>query len=359
MSADALKKPTKANYPDLDIMKLVMALFVVEIHTHPFNDFPQIAHVADGIVRLAVPFFFVASAFLCFRGLGELSFAEASLSGAERVRKTIGKLLRLYLTWTVIFLPVTVFGSLLNGGGLLHAVAAFVRGTLLIGQNYYSWPLWYLLASVVGFALVYIMLRGGVRLKWIILSSLAFLLIGYCITIAQDWATAPVAIAYPVKVYCLLFGSSRNGLFEGCFYVAVGAVLGMNWDRLREIPLWAELVMVVGGLVGNIFISNDAHLPFCAIASIGLFLLSVRRCGTELKPHVNSRKASTIIYLVHMFFVVFFVYGVCGGTNADLFSNDVSWPLLFAFSLGGSVLVSVIVIPLSGKMPTLKRIFGI
>ena len=81
MSADALKKPTKVNYPDLDIMKLVMALFVVEIHTHPFNSFPQIAYVADGIVRLAVPFFFVASAFLCFRGLGSRRLRKPPFPG--------------------------------------------------------------------------------------------------------------------------------------------------------------------------------------------------------------------------------------------------------------------------------------
>ena len=108
-----------------------------------------------------MPFFFIASAFLCFRGLKGEQFATADARGSVRVRKTTGRLLRLYLTWTVIFLPVTVFCDVLQGRGLLWSVASFIRGTLFVGHNLYSWPLWYLLASVIAFALVYLLLRGG------------------------------------------------------------------------------------------------------------------------------------------------------------------------------------------------------
>ena len=33
-------------------------------------------------------------------------------------------------------------------------------------------------------------------------------------------------LAVPIRIYCRVFGSSRNGLFEGFFYIAVGAALG-------------------------------------------------------------------------------------------------------------------------------------
>lgn len=151
----------RVNYSDLDIAKLLMAFLVVEIHARPLMEFPLAERIIEGIDVVAVPFFFMASAFLCFRGLDEVSFVEKTLSGAVRVRKTIGRLLKLYLIWTVLYLPVTVFGSVIHGDCLAYALAVFVRGTLLIGENYYSWPLWYLLASAVGFALVYICLRGG------------------------------------------------------------------------------------------------------------------------------------------------------------------------------------------------------
>ena len=161
MVETAINYSKRVNYPDLDVVKLLMAFLVVEIHTRPLMGFPFAERIIEGIDVIAVPFFFLASAFLCFRGLDEASFADKALPGAARVRRTIGKLLRLYLTWTVLFLPVTIFGSVIHGDGLVHALAIFARGMLFIGENYYSWPLWYLLASVVGFALVYICLRGG------------------------------------------------------------------------------------------------------------------------------------------------------------------------------------------------------
>lgn len=154
-------KSFRANYPDLDAMKLLMALLVVEIHTRPLRCISEAEFVIEGFESLAVPFFFVASAFLCFRGLHKEDFTAADSKASVRVRKTTGKLMRLYLTWTALFLPITVFGDFLFGRGPLISVAYFVRGTLFVGENFCSWPLWYLLASVVAFALVYFCLRGG------------------------------------------------------------------------------------------------------------------------------------------------------------------------------------------------------
>ena len=354
-----MKRAGRVNYPDLDLMKLMMAFLVVEIHTRPLKGFPLAETLIEGLDVVAVPFFFMASAFLCFRGLDESAFSEASSSGAMRVRRTTSKLLKLYLIWTVLYLPITVFGSALHGDGLMHAVLLFIRGTLFVGENYYSWPLWYLLASVVGFVLMYICLRGGVRSKRILLASFALLLVGYGISFVQGWDGAPVALAFPVKAYGLVFAGSRNGLFEGFFYVAVGAVLGMRHRDLGKVPAWLEMALVVLGLAGTVSVSNDAHLPFCVLAGVGLFLLSVRRCGSNLKPHIGARNASTIIYLVHMCFVVLFVYGVCGGMEADLYENGVNTVLLYFFALGGSAMASLLVIAASKRLPVLKKIFGI
>lgn len=359
MTEVAMRHTERVNYPDLDLMKLAMAFLVVEIHTRPLAGFPIAERIVEGIDVVAVPFFFMASAFLCFRGLEEGSFTDGSLPGAVRVRKTMGKLLWLYFVWTAIYLPVTVFGGVIRGDGFVHAVLFFIRGTLFVGENYYSWPLWYLLASVIGFALVYICLRWGVHLKRILLTSSVLLFVGYCITFVQGWDGAPAALSLPVKVYGLVFGGSRNGLFEGFFYVAVGAMLGMNFRHVDEVPVFAELVLVAFGLVGTVFVSNDAHLPFCVATGIGLVLLSVRRCGSDLKPHVGARNASTVIYLVHMYFVVLFVYGICGGADPNLYANGVNSMLLYLFALGGSAVVSVLVIATSKELPMLKKIFGI
>lgn len=349
----------RVNYPDLDLAKLLMAFLVVEIHTRPLSGIPAAEFIVRGIDVLAVPFFFIASAFLCFRGLKGEHFATADSRGSVRVRKTTGRLLRLYLTWTVIFLPVTVFCDVLQGRGLLWSVASFIRGTLFVGHNLYSWPLWYLLASVIAFALVYLLLRGGVSSRRLLAISAAFLLAGYLLTVLKGWGDAPAAVALPVKAYFAVFATVGNGLFEGFFYVALGAVLGMRHERLGMMPVAAPLSATVLGVLGCLFVSSDAHLPFCAVASTGVFLLSVRRHGSELRPHVAARNASTIIYLVHMLFVVAFVFGICGGTSLVMDENDVNRSVLYLFALGGSGLLSLVVIALAKRVPLVKRVFGI
>lgn len=296
---EAPSKTARINYPDLDLMKLAMAFFVVEIHTRPLRDVFVLETIVEGLDVLAVPFFFSASAFPCFKGLSVGDFAVSGSKGSVRVRKTMGKLLQLYITWTVVFLPVTVFGAALQGTGILDGFVSFARGTLLIGESFCSWPLWYLLASVVAFALVYLLLRAGVAPRHILVASSALLLSGYLLTKLLAWNGAPPVVAFPVKACFAVFGTTRNGLFEGFFFVAVGAALGMRHERLAGLPVAGVVAGVVLGILGCMFISNDAHLPFCACAGICAFLLSIRRCGAELRPHVVARNASTAIYLVH------------------------------------------------------------
>lgn len=55
------RQANRVNYPDLDLMKLLLALLVVEIHTRPLMGFHFAEIVIEGIEVLAVPFFFLAS----------------------------------------------------------------------------------------------------------------------------------------------------------------------------------------------------------------------------------------------------------------------------------------------------------
>lgn len=151
------------SFPDLDIAKLIMAFLVVEIHTKPFNDLGSeaIARIISGVDCVAVPFFFIASGFLCFRDLSIKDFGTRSSAAAVRVRKNIRKQLSLYAIWTVILLPLSLFGAHLREWGVAEIIMRLVRGVVFVGENDFTWPLWYLLASVVAFSLIYLLLRGG------------------------------------------------------------------------------------------------------------------------------------------------------------------------------------------------------
>jgi len=55
-------------YNSIDIVKWIMAIFVIAIHTHPFNNIDNdiFLLIYNYIMKSAVPFFFMASSFLLF-----------------------------------------------------------------------------------------------------------------------------------------------------------------------------------------------------------------------------------------------------------------------------------------------------
>lgn len=123
----------KVTFPDLDIVKLLMAVLVVEIHTRPFGA----TSLVQGVDCVAVPFFFISSAFLCFRGLNTAQFSNSKSSACTRVRNTTKRLLQLYLIWTLIYIPVSLFGYINSGLTPLKTLLYFIRGTILVGENIY------------------------------------------------------------------------------------------------------------------------------------------------------------------------------------------------------------------------------
>lgn len=349
----------KHSFPNLDIAKLIMAFLVVEIHTRPLNDIGSgvVRQLISGIDCVAVPFFFIASGFLCFRGLALREFEDGRSPASARVRGTIRKQLRLYAIWTALLLPLALLGAYLRECGTAETALQIVRGVLFVGENDFTWPLWYLLASVVAFALVYFLLRRGVVPRLVLILSAMALLLGQFVEVALRWEGAPAPIALLAGLYGAVFVTARNGLFEGFFYVAVGMCIGLEWGK-RPLPSFgATIACLAFGLVGCVVVSPSAHLPFCAMFAIALFLLSIRRAGDS--PHPWARKASTVVYLVHMVFAVVFVYGICGYGEIAFSNAPVSHVTLYAFTLACSLLTATIVISFGRRLPVVKTVFGV
>lgn len=102
----------KTVYPALDLLKLIMAVLVVAVHANPLYgiDAPFASRVLNVLESVSVPFFFVASSFLCFRGLRPAQFQERISAGSCRVRSTISKFVWLYFAWFLIYIPIDCLG---------------------------------------------------------------------------------------------------------------------------------------------------------------------------------------------------------------------------------------------------------
>lgn len=135
----------KKNYYEIDLLKFTMAVCVVAIHTQPLYGIQSVAvqRLFDTITSLAVPYFFSVSGFLLFSKIDADISSEKNM---EVCKKYLSRVLSLYVIWNIIYLPITIFGFKENNMSFARYVLDCIRGFLFIGQQFYSWQLWYLLS---------------------------------------------------------------------------------------------------------------------------------------------------------------------------------------------------------------------
>ena len=250
-------------------MKMIMALVVVIIHTTLWP--------LGGLTRVAVPFFFIVSGFFLF---GKLETKETDEKAV--IRQWIARILKMYLIWTAIYLPFTVYGFIQDGLSVKESLLVFGRNLFFVGQNFMSWPLWYLLAMIWGGVILYI-LRAFKVPVW------GFLLAGLLVyAVPRFLGDNPL--------FAKVFRNAENPVFTGPLYLAIGGAL-RSW-RVR-LPWWGAALLCVAAYVALQF--TEYAVPFMAV---GLFLLSVGWKATFLSDRqaLALRNGSEAIYLVHMIF---------------------------------------------------------
>lgn len=197
----------------IDTLKFLFSLVVVWIHTGVGN--------LGGLTPWAVPFFFLVSGFFLFGklfGEPDPSKQGAIVCGWSR------KVLRLYLLWSLIFLPYAIIGFAKDNLGIAKSIAVYLRNLVLVGENYLSWPLWYLLGML--WAGVIIWIAGKTRLPYWALCLLAILLF-----------LAPRLLHLEDnELYLRFFKTTRNGYFIGFPFMILGGLIRRilppikNWD---------------------------------------------------------------------------------------------------------------------------------
>ena len=290
----------RRKFNSLDICKLLMAFCVVAIHTRPLENctITIVNDIYESFVRMAVPFFFLSSGFLLAQKF-EPSFT--SQNNIAKVRKYLLKIIKMYVVWTVVYLPMAIYRFVSSGIGILKSVLLYIRGFIFIGEQYNSWHLWYLLSTI--YALVFILAVLYLKLsrkKAIILSSIIFL-----ISIGLDYLVAYTGnsntfIDIFIKMIKVSIGSGRilTGLFYlplGCFFVQKQPNLKVSW------------LMFVSGYLLNVFVQNSYwSCFFVAISSIGFFCVINTIVLPDSRVYLFVRKMSTVVYLVHMYIWSFY-----------------------------------------------------
>ena len=287
----------------LDILKIILALMVVGIHSGFLSDISALGRylTTAGLFRIAVPIFFVINGFFFFS------------VPPEKIVTWFKRVIILYLFWTLVYIGYWFRAETIN----LFEIVRVIK-TILVGHEH----LWYL-PAMVGAALVLLPLR---KLTTPALLTIALVLyfIGLSIQYLGNYhVVANTSIDKILKSHFVY----RNFLFFAFPFFAIGYLL-----RRTEIYKKFSLASIVGMTiiaVTLLLIENYLDFKF-QVASKGfdIFLFLILVCPlvfiTALKLDIRGESKtlalySTGIYFIHPLFISLVkTYADMGGTLLTL-----------------------------------------
>lgn len=221
----------------LDVMKFIMAFLIVDIHVQGYLITPPILqnYVIKPIEGLAVPTFFVISAFLFFR---KARYAENQFGLVVHFMK---RLCILYLFWCVVWSPIIYMQK-----DYFHPMTAWIPVYMV--RDFFFGNMfdasWFLGALLVGVPMVWGLSRVFRKdVLVMVIPVLVYLYLQFVNDLPETWAE-------PYQIYNS-FKDPHLAFPGGLLWIAIGYVLAnrsvVAWmDKLKNSKAWiAALVFLV------------------------------------------------------------------------------------------------------------------
>ena len=283
-------------YNSLDLYKLFASICVIAIHTNPLNgcDSP-FTDIFKAVTSTAVPFFFLTSGFLLGK---KMVYPYNGISNLFVIKKYLLKIFKWYIIWSALYMPLAVHDYIRSGDSVIKCIFLYLRGLLLLGQNYNSWMLWYLLSTIYALIFIYVLLKKKIMLKNIVLISVGI----YMISISMDWLvlqkTLPDFFMLLARVIKKTF--LTGGLFKGAFYISVGLLLASeNIEKWKYKGAW--LLLAVGFTAKCMLTNVLAESLVIPVYVIALFIILVQIDMKDSPWYLIARNISMIVYFIHMY----------------------------------------------------------
>ncbi|MFP7479795.1 acyltransferase [Terribacillus saccharophilus] len=218
------------NY-SIDFFKCLAIFGVVCIHTHtfrdtavPFGNGETWAFIIDTIARFSVPFFFAASGYLFAMKLQRTDNTYAYF------KRYTGKLISLLAAWFAFYWVYDFIKIITTSNGTMSEQKAelsayfqdtFQWRTLLDGISYTQFQLWFMFALIFSIIIIYAAYRLRL-MKLTLLVGLGLNLVGL------------LGQSYGALFHVTMEETTRNGIYFGLFYTALGACFGLYEKQIVQ-----------------------------------------------------------------------------------------------------------------------------
>lgn len=295
MLANESKGNSMSRWNSIDLVKFVMAFVVVAIHTEPliYCSNENVLKIYNQILSLAVPFFFLSSGYLL---AVKMTKDFNSKENILRIRYQLTKIIRMYLVWTIIYSPLAVYHYVASKTDLRSAIVLYIRGVLFVGENYNSWPLWYLLSMIYSLLMILIVLKLTRKNNGLLIMSILFSVISIGLSTLVDYEGTLSPIGEIMRKF-IIYSVANGRIFQGAVYIPIGMLLAR-----KGIFRYLNYAVFLLCFVCDFFVENSIISSYLLIVcAIALFEIIENVKLKDNSIYLVLRKMSTGIYLIHMY----------------------------------------------------------
>ncbi len=236
---------------------------------------------------------------------------------------------------------------------MLRAILAKVREILFVGSYTH---LWYLLAVAIATLIVCWVVKKKIDKKIVIPGFLILYVIGLLeesyYGLLRPLESIPL-VWTPIRLYELVFKTTRNGLFFGSIYIGMGALFAYRKIHMRQ------SMAIVGFIISMFFMLLEAlcveyldlvkghdFYVFLLPAVFFLFYIVTHIEIEETRTTIALRKYSSLIFFVHLW--VNWVIGFIERRFESFLNVDIQINSLLRYTMValGSLAVAMIVVEL-------------
>lgn len=357
----------KKQLSSIDITKFVCALLIVILHvtTYGLSNMAQDGHAPTGdsntlilyllplcyvILRIAVPFFFIASSFLLFKKI-----INNPNEHSQILKNYYKRIFLLWLFWFVISLPYTIDKIFIVSN--LPLSIKFVRLFLkLLLQGGFDGA-WYLWSSIISVFFVDKLTKNN-KWKSCLTISLVFYLLACILSsyfnlfnfLPENIAKAIITpFEWLSKLDINLYQTFLSGtifVFIGKLFAQKGNLLPSTKTILIGYPIFAYTELFICTYF-SLSIATDFFLTLLPFSIA--FFQAILNWDVKPKPiHKQLRICSTFIYLYHFVFLYCF-YRFCGILGFNVVGNIALTVVIYLITVSSGILLCALNQKLSKK----------
>ena len=215
---------SQTQYDLVDLNKFIFAICIVALHTKVLSILPAYTEwvIEHMVFRLAVPFYFVMSAY----------FFGAKIQRNENEKDTIFKayrrrLLPSYFTWSTIGLLFMIIEDIhIEHKSALEIVLHIIRTEIFYPRS----AMWFVLACIIASWIIQKLYNNKKTL-------ICIAVLGYLFALTCNsyyWVFEGTIIQKALSLYLKFCVSPRNGLFVGLPFMLIGFYIPQIVDRIKH-----------------------------------------------------------------------------------------------------------------------------